>query len=262
MNSGETTDRRVDVLGVGVSAQTMTQAVETVAGWIQNRARTYVCVADVHSVVETLGDPALRDIHNAAGMVTTDGMPLVWLCRLAGRRDAERVYGPDLMLAVCEHSVRRGWKHYLYGGDETTLRRLEANLVAGFPGLIIVGRHAPPFRPLTEEEDAAVVADIAGAGADIVWVGLGAPKQERWMAAHVGRLTTPVMIGVGAAFDFHAGTKPQAPLWMRRNGLEWLFRMACEPRRLGPRYLVNNTLFIIGLLRRALGFGAWGRSVR
>ncbi len=249
----ETTDRRVDILGVGVCPQTMEQAVETIAGWIERRTPAYVCVTGVHGVIESRDDPELRRIHNAAGMVTTDGMPLVWWCRLAGRRDAERVYGPDLMLAVCEQSARRGWRHYLYGADEKTLNRLETNLVARFPGLAVVGRHAPPFRPLTEAEDAAVVADIAACGADIVWVGLSTPKQERWMAAHLGRAAAPVMIGVGAAFDFHAGTKPQAPPWMRRSGLEWLFRMACEPRRLGPRYLVANTRFIAGALGRLLG---------
>lgn len=242
----------VDVLGVGVRPQTMQQALETIAAHIEQRTSGYVCVADVHSVMESWRDPALRAIHAGAIMVTTDGMPLVWLCRMAGHREAERVYGPDLMLAVCAESPARGWRHYLYGSNEGVLAKLQANLKARTPDLAIVGAYAPPYRPLTEAEDAAVVADITASGADIVWVGLGAPKQERWMAAHVNRFPAPLMIGVGAAFDFHAGTKLQAPRWMQRNGLEWLFRLACEPRRLGRRYLFNNGLFIACLIARWL----------
>lgn len=243
----------VNVLGVGVRPQNIPRAAATIADWVDTRTRTYVCVAAVHSVVESRRSPALRRIHNAAGMVTSDGMPLVWLCRAAGHRDAERVYGPDLMLAVCAESLNRGRRHFLYGGSDAVLERLKANLEARFPGLQIVGAHAPPFRPLTAEEDVAVVDKINAAQPDIVWVGLGAPKQEYWMAAHLGRISAPVMVGVGAAFDFHAGTKRQAPQWMRGAGLEWLFRLLNEPRRLAYRYLVANPLFVFYLVLQVLG---------
>jgi len=235
---------RVNVLGVGLRAQRFEEAVAAIDGWIAARRPTYVCVADVHSIVACQSDAATRALYNAAGMVTTDGMPLVWLCRLAGHRAAERVYGPDLMLAICALSIERGWRHFLYGADEAVLARLQANLSRRFPGLAIVGTHAPPFRPLTAEEDAAAVARINAAAPDILWVALGAPKQERWMAAHLGRISAPVMIGVGAAFDFHAGTKPQAPRWMQRSGLEWLFRLATEPRRLAGRYASSIGVFL------------------
>lgn len=243
---------RVNVLGIGVHAQTMAQAVARIGGWIERRTPAYVCVTTVHGVVESQRDPALKAIHNAAGMVTADGMPLVWLCRAHGHA-AERVYGPDLMLEVCAASPARGWRHFLYGTTDAVLDRLAANLQARFPGLCIAGRYAPPFRPLDDREDAAIVERINAARPDIVWVGLSTPKQECWMAAHLGRVTAPVMIGVGAAFDFHAGTKRQAPRWMRRNGLEWLFRLASEPRRLAHRYLVFNPLFLGLLAQQALG---------
>lgn len=236
---------RIDVLGVRVWAQTMEQATARIAGWIARRTPTYVCVSNLHTVVASRRDPTLMHVHNAAGMVTADGMPLVWLAKLAGHRGAERVYGPDLMLALCERSVAEGWRHYLYGSSEAVLARLKANLERRFPGIAIVGSCAPPFRPMTDAEDAAAFSTIVGSGADIVWVGLGAPKQELWMADHAGRPGAPVMIGVGAAFDFLAGTKRQAPRWMQRNGLEWLFRLASEPRRLASRYLTTNSLFAI-----------------
>ncbi|HYD29487.1 MAG TPA: WecB/TagA/CpsF family glycosyltransferase [Azospirillaceae bacterium] len=243
---------RVNILGIPVQVQTMAQAVARIASWIERRAPRYVCVTTVHGVMESQRDPALKAIHNAADMVTTDGMPLVWLCRAHGHA-AERVYGPDLMLEICAASPMRGWRHFLYGTTDTVLDKLAANLQARFPGLCIAGRYAPPFRPLTEQEDAEVVERINAARPDIVWIGLSTPKQERWMAVHLGRVTAPVMIGVGAAFDFHAGTKRQAPRWMQRNGLEWLFRLVSEPRRLAYRYLVFNTLFLWLLAQQVLG---------
>jgi N-acetylglucosaminyldiphosphoundecaprenol N-acetyl-beta-D-mannosaminyltransferase len=179
-------------LGVGVSAINLAQVLGIIGGWIARRQQHYVCITGVHGIMESQWDEGLRRIHNNAGLVTPDGMPLVWLNRLHGYTHVERVYGPDLMLALCEHS-------------------------------------------------------------DIVWVGLSTPKQERWMAEHVGRITAPVLIGVGAAFDFHSGLKKQAPRWMQRSGLEWLFRLATEPRRLWRRYLVNNPLFAVLVLQQALG---------
>ena len=195
--------------------------------------------------MECQRDKKLKQVLNHAGMVTPDGVPLVWLCRLQGHKNTRRVYGPDLLLAACERSLTTGWKHYFYGGAPGVAEKLIANLEKRFPGLPVAGFDTPPFRPLTPEEDRAAVEQINASGADIVWVGLGAPKQEYWMAEHLGKVNAPVMIGVGAAFDFHAGVKKQAPRWMQRSGLEWLFRLATEPRRLWKRYLINNPLFII-----------------
>lgn len=243
---------RVNILGVGVSAVDMEMALGMIDGWIARRERRYVCVTGVHGVMESQRDEALRRIHNAAGMVTPDGMPLVWLSRLKGFRHVERVYGPDLMLALCEHSVDRGYRHFFYGGAEGVAEQLTARLKAQFPGLQVAGVYAPPFRPLTPDEDAQIVQMINAANPDVVWVGLSTPKQERWMAAHVERLAS-VLIGVGAAFDFLAGCKPQAPRWMQRSGLEWCFRLATEPRRLARRYLVNNPRFVALVFLQALG---------
>lgn len=243
----------VDVIGLPVTAQRMPDAVARIAGWIERRARAYVCVANVHSLVEARRSRALRRVFETADMVTSDGMPLVWMCRAAGHPESERIYGPDLMLEICAISAARGWRHFLYGSTDAVLATLKSNLEARYPGLSIVGTHSPPFRPLADPETAAIASEINASNADIVWVGLGAPKQEQWMADHRANLTAPVLIGVGAAFDFHAGTKAQAPRWMQRCGLEWLFRMASEPRRLGPRYLITNTLFIGYLLRQMVG---------
>jgi N-acetylglucosaminyldiphosphoundecaprenol N-acetyl-beta-D-mannosaminyltransferase len=243
----------VNVLGVGVSAITVADAVATISQWIARREQNYVCVTGVHGVMESQRDPALRRIHNAAGMVTADGMPLVWLGRRAGHDTMERVYGPDLMLASCAASQPQHPRHYFVGSTPDVLSRLVGALRARFPVLNVCGTNAPPYRPLTPAEDDALVATINSASPDIVWVGLGTPKQERWMADHLGRINAPVMIGVGAAFDFLAGTKRQAPRWMQRSGLEWLFRMLSEPRRLGARYLVNNPSFVWRVLLQSLG---------
>lgn len=244
---------RSNILGVGVSAIDMEAAMRRIDGWIEAREPGYVCVTGVHGVMESQRDENLRRIHNSAGMVAPDGMPLVWLSRLNGHRSVRRVYGPDLMLACCERSLEWGWRHFLYGGAEGVPELLAERLKARFRGLRIAGTYSPPFRPLTPEEDAAIVERIDRADPDIVWVGLGTPKQERWMHAHVGRLRAPVLIGVGAAFDFHAGLKRQAPAWMQGAGLEWLFRLASEPRRLWRRYCVNNPAFVWSILLQTIG---------
>lgn len=235
---------RFDVLGVPVSALTMSLALDVIDAWVRERTPQYVCVTGVHGVMESQKDEELRRIHERAGMVTPDGMPLVWLARFGGRRWVERVYGPDLMLACCAAGVEKGYRHYFFGGGAGVAQGLAERVRAQFPGIEVAGCCSPPFRPLTGREDEALIQEINGTQADIVWVGLSTPKQERWMAAHVGRLSAPVLIGVGAAFDFHAGTKRQAPRWMQRSGLEWSFRLASEPRRLGRRYLSNNPRFI------------------
>ncbi len=231
----------------------MAMAVDTIDVWIRSHSLQYVCVTGVHGVMESQRDSRLRQIHNMAGLVTPDGMPLVWLLKYARHDHANRVCGPDLMFNVFEISGERGYTHFLYGASETALARLHARLAGWFPDVRIVGSHAPPFRPLTEKEDNQVVRKINDSGTDIVWVGLSTPKQERWMAAHRDRLKAPVLIGVGAAFDFHAGLSRRAPLFMQRSSLEWLFRLATEPRRLWKRYLTNNPHFILLILAQMMG---------
>jgi len=236
---------RADILGVNVSAIDMQDCVDTIGGWIDSRSQHYVCITGVHGVIESQSDASLRAIHNAAGLVTPDGMPLVWMARWLGHPRTRRVYGPDLMRTLSRLSPSRGYRHFYYGGGNGVAERLKQALTQASPGLNVVGTIEPPFRPLTPAEDTAVVDAINAARPDIVWVGLSTPKQERWMASHIGRLEAPVLIGVGAAFDFLAGEKKQAPAWMQRNGLEWLFRLATEPRRLWRRYLSIVPKFIV-----------------
>jgi len=241
---------RVDVLGVGISAIAPSDALREVTRWIDNGLRHYVCVTGVHGVMESQGDPELLRIHNESGLTTPDGMPMVWAARMAGAKNTERVYGPDLMLAVCERAAERGWGCFLYGATDDVLEQLRRNLGDRYPALKIVGMHSPPFRPLTPEEDDAIVREINDSGAQIVWVGLSTPKQERWIASHSERLDASALFGVGAAFDMHAGNLRQAPRWMQRSGLEWLFRLLSEPRRLWKRYAVNNPRFVLAIARR------------
>lgn len=250
---GDVAPERIDVLGVGVSALTMARTLKIIEAWITASDHQFVCVTGVHGIMESQRDPELRDMHNRAGLVTPDGMPLVWLSWMHGCRHVERVYGPDLMLACCAASVSKGYRHYFFGGAAGVPERLASRLQERFPGLVVAGTCSPSFREPTAEEARATVARINAANPDIVWVGLSTPKQERWMAEHVGRLSAHVLIGVGAAFDFHAGLKRQAPRWMQRAGLEWFFRLATEPRRLWRRYLTNNPRFLWRILLQSLG---------
>jgi N-acetylglucosaminyldiphosphoundecaprenol N-acetyl-beta-D-mannosaminyltransferase len=243
---------RCNVLGVGISAVNQSSALEMISNWIATRQRQYVCITGVHGVMESQRDPALKTIHNRAGLVTPDGVPMVWANWFAGHTGVRRVYGPDLMLNICATGVERGWRHYFYGGGPGVAQTLAQALTRRFPGLIVAGLYTPPFRPLTVAEDAQVVEQINATRADIVWVGLSTPKQEYWMSAHLGRLEAPVMVGVGAAFDFNAGLKKQAPRWLRNCGFEWAFRLCTEPRRLWKRYLINNPLFLVQLALQAL----------
>jgi N-acetylglucosaminyldiphosphoundecaprenol N-acetyl-beta-D-mannosaminyltransferase len=243
----------VNILGVKVSAVNMTLVLQIIDQWIRTRRSNYVCVTPVHSIMECYDSQDLTDIYNDAGLVTPDGMPLVWLSRLQGHPEVSRVYGPDLMLALCEYGLSRSYRHYFYGGAEGVADLLVEQLRTKFPEIKIAGVYSPPFRSLSLEEEQAVAERINATLPDIVWVGLGAPKQERWMSAHLGRLSAPALIGVGAAFDFHAGLKPQAPGWMQRNGLEWVFRLVSEPRRLWKRYLINNPRFIAHTLLQLIG---------
>ena len=240
---------RYNVLGVGVSALTFAQARDLIVGVHGTLRRGYVCVTSVHGIIESQDDPAMKAIHNAAWLVTPDGKPLVWL----GPRGVERVYGPDLMLAVCDAGRAVSLTHYFYGGAPGVTETLQARLTARCPGLAVVGQFTPPVRSLTAGELSALRADVAQARPDVVWIGLSTPKQERFVAAHWRELDAGVLIGVGAAFDFHSGRLRQAPRWMQRSGLEWLFRLCMEPRRLGTRYLHNNPRFVALALLQRLG---------
>jgi N-acetylglucosaminyldiphosphoundecaprenol N-acetyl-beta-D-mannosaminyltransferase len=211
---------RAFILGIGVSAITLDRAVLTIEQWIERRTQKYVCVTGAHGIIESRHDPQLRRIHNEAGMVTPDGMPLVFMARRLGFKSVSRVYGPDLMRRFTEISAQKGYRQFYYGGGPGIAEQLAATLKARHPTLSIAGTMTPPFRPLTPEEDQATVARINELAPDIIWVGLSTPKQEFWMASHIGQLNAPVMVGVGAAFDFLAGTKSQAPVWMQRSGLE------------------------------------------
>lgn len=235
---------RVNVLGVGVSAVCETQAVDLIAAALQERRKGYVCVTGVHGVMEAQRDPGLREILNRAFLNTPDGMPMVWAGRLAGFSGMRRVYGPDLMLAVCAQAVRHNFTHFLYGGAPGVVEALQRRLEAWFPGIRIVGTYTPPFRALNPDEEAELLGRVAACRPDIVWVGLSTPKQEKFMWQYGDKLEATLLFGVGAAFDFHAGRVRQAPRWMQRSGLEWLFRLGCEPRRLWRRYLRNNPLFV------------------
>ena len=233
-----------DVLGVRVSALNLDKAAGLIAGMISRRERGYVCVAPVSTVVDARRSPAYREVLNGASLITPDGMPLVWLGRRQGFRDVHRTYGPDLMMTLCKAGEGRGWRHFFYGGSEEVCARLSARLREECPDVQIAGAIAPPYIPKAGQLSAEVAAAINAARPDILWVGLGSPKQDYWLALNRQLLDVPVMIGIGAAFDFHAGVKPQAPLWMQRSGLEWLFRLSCEPGRLWKRYLVGNSLFL------------------
>lgn len=238
-----------DILGVPVTAISMVQAVQEVSSWIKGSQRRYLVVCPVYNLMLCREDNRYRETVIAADLIVPDGMPLVWVCHLLGYPEVNRVYGPDLMLALSEYGLDRGYRHYYYGGSQQALDMLESNLKQRFAGLNVVGSYAPPFRLLTLEEDEAAVQAINAAAPDIVWVGLGTPLQDFWMFAHRSRLRAPVLIGVGAAFNIHAGLLPQAPRWMQRIGLEWFFRLMVEPRRLWRRYLWYNPAFLYHVVR-------------
>jgi N-acetylglucosaminyldiphosphoundecaprenol N-acetyl-beta-D-mannosaminyltransferase len=231
------------ILNMRVDYTTLEDATGRVIDLALNGRGGYVCVANVHMVMEAFDNPGFREVVNSSYLVTPDGMPLVWGLRLLGIKGAERVYGPALTPAVCKEASKRGIPVGFYGGSEAVLKRMIENLRSRFPGLKVAYAFSPPFRRLTDEEDKRVVYEINSSGARILFVGLGCPKQEWWMAEHVDRVRA-VMIGVGAAFDFIAGVKPQAPSWMQNMGLEWFFRLITEPRRLWKRYLYHGPRFV------------------
>jgi N-acetylglucosaminyldiphosphoundecaprenol N-acetyl-beta-D-mannosaminyltransferase len=241
---------RVDILGVGVSAVNPASAIAEMSRWIEDDEHHYVCVTGVHGIMESQDDPALLEIHNRSGLTVPDGMPTVWSGHYAGFSDMERVYGPDLMPSFIEAGLGPGHRHFLYGGAEGVAELLRAKLTERFPGVQVVGTHCPPFRPLTGEEEDEIVRLINATGADVVWVGLSTPKQERWMDRMAHRLDANVVLGVGAAFDINAGLTSRAPRFVQRLGMEWLYRLLKEPRRLYKRYLKNNPRFVWRILRR------------
>lgn len=239
------------VLGASIDALSMDEACARIAEWANNGESRVVCICNAHSAVTASSNPAFRAALATADMATPDGAPVAWMLRRQGVRGQQRVSGPDLMLAYLEAAAGRGEPVYLYGSTPETLHALRSALQTRWPTLVVAGSHSPPFRTPTPAEIEADIARIHDSGARTVWVSLGCPKQELWMAARRGTLMRP-MIGVGAAFDFHAGTLPRAPLWMQRHGLEWLHRLAHEPRRLWRRYLVTNTLFVLGVIQQAI----------
>jgi N-acetylglucosaminyldiphosphoundecaprenol N-acetyl-beta-D-mannosaminyltransferase len=242
---GPPAPQKVNVLGVGLSDITRRSGLERVMEAIEARQRGYVCVTGVHGVMEAQQDERLREILNNAYLCTPDGMPMVWMGKLQGHKNMRRVYGPDLMLDVCEVTAKTGAKHFFYGGHGGVTEELKRKLTRRFPGLNVVGTYEPPFRPLTAEETDTLCRQVDETKPDIFWVGLSTPKQERFMAEYLSKLNVTLMIGVGAAFDFHTGRVKQAPGWMQRSGLEWFYRTCQEPRRLAMRYFKNNPRFVM-----------------
>jgi N-acetylglucosaminyldiphosphoundecaprenol N-acetyl-beta-D-mannosaminyltransferase len=241
--SPSTETAKFAVLGVRVDAVQIPHTIAILESWIEDRGGChYVAVTGMHGVSEALSDPAFRAALDAASLVVCDGMPLVWLGRLRGHALRRRVYGPELMEAFCKATGSR-YRHFFYGGAQG-VPELVAKVMQSRHGIQIAGSYSPPFRPLTPEEDREVMAMIEDARADVLWIGLSTPKQERWMYEHRDKLTVPAVLGVGAAFDLNIGRLNQAPAWMREHGLEWLFRLWTEPRRLWRRYLVNGPLFV------------------
>ena len=243
------------VLGIPLALTTYEHTLDWIDQAVAARARSYVCVAAVHTVMACQEDPALRAAVLGADFTLPDGQPLVWAMNALGHDLSSRVYGPELMERACARAARTGQRFYLYGGrSQGALVELARMLRLRHPGLQIVGGHAPPFRALTEGEEEAVAADIRRCRPDVIWVGIGVPRQEKWMARMRHRIDAPVLIGVGAAFDFHAGIVAQAPERLQRIGLEWAFRLSQEPRRLWRRYLRYNPWFVAGFARQYVAY--------
>lgn len=234
---------RVNILGVGVSAVNMDTALRQTELLLDRGGQGYVCVTGVHGIMEAQSDNSFREILNRSFLTTPDGMPTVWLGRLHGFKEMTRVYGPDYMLGLCQRSVTRGYRHFLYGGKPGVAEELRAELIRRFPGLQIVGTYTPPFRPLNPGEEEDLRSQLETSQADVLWCGLSTPKQERFISAYCHRMPVKLMVGVGAAFDLLSGNLSEAPDWMKRAGLQWLYRLMKEPKRLWRRYLLNNPRF-------------------
>ncbi len=241
----------VEVLGIPLALTDYGRTLDWIGATVAARRRGYVCVANVHAVMAAAEDDELRVALLGSSLNVPDGQPLVWALGALGHPLDGRVYGPELMARACERGVEAGQRFYLYGGrNQGALVQLALNLRQRYPGVKIVGGYSPPHRPLSLPEREAVVKEINGSRADVVWVGIGVPKQEKWMAELRAELDAPVLVGVGAAFDFHAGLVPQAPNWIQESGLEWAYRLAHEPRRLWRRYTRYNPRFVLGFARQ------------
>ena len=228
---------RTNILGVGVNVINMNDAIEFSDALIQTGGKGYICVTDVHGIVEAQSDAAFRNILNHSFMTTPDGMPLVWVAKLQGHRRISRVYGPDYLIDMCRVSVQRGYRHFFYGGKPGVAELLVVKLKEKFSDLQVVGTYTPPFRPLNQAEEDELEAMVAEAKPDLFWVGLGSPKQEQFMTQYYKRLDARLMVGVGAAFDIHSGIVKEAPHWLKVSGFQWAHRLVLEPRRLWKRYL-------------------------
>ncbi|MGZ5524008.1 MAG: WecB/TagA/CpsF family glycosyltransferase [Methylomonas sp.] len=251
--------KTVNVLGISFPVLNYEQTLEIFQTWAASKVAHQVCIANVHTVVTCLSDKELRDINNRS-FVTMDGLPLVWYAKRVHGADVSRVCGPDLMLKCLDQGRNMGWKHFFLGGRQEVLDDLVAAMQKRYPDVDIVGWHSPPFRQLSEDEDNQLVELINNAKPDFLWVGLGAPKQEKWIAAHLDKIHVPVQLGVGAAFNFHSGHVMRAPLWMQKNGLEWLYRMF-KDKRLIKRYLATNPVFLSLFARDLLVFRLLKRKV-
>jgi N-acetylglucosaminyldiphosphoundecaprenol N-acetyl-beta-D-mannosaminyltransferase len=242
----------VDILGVPIAAVSLDEAVSYIENAVEMGRKTYITATSIHGIMESQDDPKIMRIHSDAGMCVPDGMPNVWIGRMLGYKNMQRVYGPDLMLEVLKRFRNKGYSHFFYGGKEGVPEILQNRLIKKFPGVKICGTLSPPFRHMNEREEGELSKLVEQLSPDIIWVGLSTPKQEIWMAEHIKRLNAKVMIGVGAAFDFHAGLLQQAPNWVQKIGMEWFFRMCMEPRRLSRRYLKNIPRFIYKVIKQFL----------
>ncbi|HON07558.1 MAG TPA: WecB/TagA/CpsF family glycosyltransferase [Verrucomicrobiota bacterium] len=245
---------RINVLGVGVSTLNLQSALNLISNAINEKEKGYICVTGVHGIVEAQQDVQFKKILNKSFLCTPDGMPLVWLGRYFGYKKMDRVYGPDLMKLVCDWSSKKGVSHFLYGGLPGVAEDLKRKLEVNYPGINIVGCYSPPFGPLSKDEEERLINIVRELKPDLFWIGLSTPKQERFMAQYLDKLDTTIMISVGAAFDFLTGRVKQAPRWIQRAGLEWFYRMCCEPKRLVPRYLKNNPIFLLKISLQLSGF--------
>ena len=242
------------VLGVRVDAVQIAEAIAQMERWICDRDQSRLIAATgMHGVTEAQHDASFKQVLNSVDLVVPDGMPLVWVAKLRGYRLRRRVCGAELLTGFCQETTTKRYKHFFYGGAHGVPERLALVLKSRFDGLEVVGAYSPPFRPLQPEEDAQIVALINNSHADVLWVGLGCPKQERWMCEHQQSLKVPVIVAVGAAFDFFTGGVQRAPAWMCEHGLEWLFRLVREPRRLWRRYLIYGSEFAWSVSLELLG---------
>jgi N-acetylglucosaminyldiphosphoundecaprenol N-acetyl-beta-D-mannosaminyltransferase len=253
--------RKREILGIPLALTTYAEAVDAMDGMVQRRERGYVCAVAVHAVMVSQNDSEMNEAVMGSTLTVPDGMPLVWAANLLGEGLDNRVYGPELMRRFNDRCAERGHRVYLYGGrDQGSLVQLTLNMRRNHPGINIVGGYSPPFRELGAGEEDEVVANINAARPDVVWVGIGVPKQEKWMARMRDRLDAPVICAVGAAFDFHAERISQAPPWMQERGMEWIYRIAQEPRRLLPRYLYYNPRFLVSFARQLFRERPWRRG--